>query len=460
MAIQGNVRGVSIQKKTVAAVRLGELLDDMSLSIPHYQRPYSWRPVTAVQLLEDLDEAQAEHHRSQVQVPYVLGTVILHAEKGQHDVVDGQQRLLTLKMILMLLSGSMGNFAHGDSPVTSVWVALRERLEGRDAENRAALAEFIRNHCQVVKVITDDLDEAFRIFDSQNSRGKALAPHDLLKAHHLREMRQEAPAMKAAVVHAWESVRDEDLERLFSRYLYRIRKWSRGERAGRFSTADIGMFKGITGAEGPAARYHQAAQAALPVLNEWGGTADDRNGQRAQFQLDHPPLAGRHFFEMVEFMLEELNFTVSEGFDRCGGDDCLGDGCPGCRSRFAIYDLQALASESQLSPAPYRGWYRLVGEIYIAALLYFISRFGTDHLIQARERLFRWAYSLRVRSLRVTHQSMNRLGTGADGDSAFRMLREADSWRVINHLETGQLTPPDEDHAQNLRAFFAAGEQK
>lgn len=33
-----------------------------------------------------------------------------------------------------------------------------------------------------------DISEAFQFFDSQNARGKALYPHDLLKAYHLREM--------------------------------------------------------------------------------------------------------------------------------------------------------------------------------------------------------------------------------------------------------------------------------
>ncbi|VTM47205.1 Uncharacterised protein [Klebsiella pneumoniae] len=42
----------------------------------------------------------------------------------------------------------------------------------------------------------------FRVFDSQNYRGKPLAPHDLLKAHHLREMHDESAAMKVAVVEA------------------------------------------------------------------------------------------------------------------------------------------------------------------------------------------------------------------------------------------------------------------
>lgn len=66
-----------------------------------------------------------------------------------------------------------------------------------------------------MRIVTDDIDEAFRVFDSQNYRGKPLAPHDLLKAHHLREMHDESAAMKVAVVEAWEAVNDEDLDRLF-----------------------------------------------------------------------------------------------------------------------------------------------------------------------------------------------------------------------------------------------------
>lgn len=69
-----------------------------------------------------------------------------------------------------------------------------------------------------MRIVTDDIDEAFRVFDSQNYRGKPLAPHDLLKAHHLREMHDESAAMKVAVVEAWEAVNDEDLDRLFSTF--------------------------------------------------------------------------------------------------------------------------------------------------------------------------------------------------------------------------------------------------
>ncbi|MGC6756730.1 hypothetical protein ACP0GT_25630, partial [Escherichia coli] len=47
--------------------------------------------------------------------------------------------------------------------------------------------DFLLNRCQVVCFVLQDISEAFQFFDSQNARGRDLAPHDLLKAFHLRE---------------------------------------------------------------------------------------------------------------------------------------------------------------------------------------------------------------------------------------------------------------------------------
>ena len=46
--------------------------------------------------------------------------------------------------------------------------------------------------------------EAFQLFDSQNTRGRALDPHDLLKAYHLREMQNDKYEMEYAVT-KWEA---------------------------------------------------------------------------------------------------------------------------------------------------------------------------------------------------------------------------------------------------------------
>ena len=97
----------------VRRVTAGELLAE-DLRIPPYQRPYSWTPGTAVQLLDDIREAfgprteLGDPGTSASALPsYVLGAVILHRDTGSGElhVVDGQQRLLTLVMILDLLDG-------------------------------------------------------------------------------------------------------------------------------------------------------------------------------------------------------------------------------------------------------------------------------------------------------------------------------------------------------------------
>ena len=71
---------------------------------------------------------------------------------------------------------------------------------------------FLLNQCSLVKIVTDDQSEAFQFFDSQNSRGKELAPHDLLKAYHLREMGREDERTKIEVIKQWEDYGENELK--------------------------------------------------------------------------------------------------------------------------------------------------------------------------------------------------------------------------------------------------------
>ena len=65
------------------------------------------------------------------------------------------------------------------------------------------LRDFIEKQCELIVVITDDVSEAFQFFDSQNARGKALYPHDLLKAYHLREMSDIDERKTEQIVKEW-----------------------------------------------------------------------------------------------------------------------------------------------------------------------------------------------------------------------------------------------------------------
>ena len=455
---------MTIRAEDVSAICVGKLLEE-DLRIPPYQRPYSWTPATALQLFDDITDTHKDPVRNSG--TYVLGAVILHADSNQSrqsgsstplNVVDGQQRLLTLRMMLSILDSSDGTDAPRgqDNPISRVRSELHRRISATPSAERRALADFIRDQCHLVRVVTDDVDEAFRVFDSQNYRGKALAPHDLLKAHHLREMRGESSALKAAVVETWESAGDADLDRLFSIFLYRIARWSRGESAPGFTTHDIGMFKGVTprGSLSPAEQYHVAAQSALPMLSAWGASlppedggpsesAEHRDAQRSRFQIDAPILAGRPFFEMVSFMLDEIDrlrgiafepeWEEFASYEQVGGTRPDGTEEP--------IEFQERAARSR---------YRYVSELYLAALLYYTNRFGDEELRLARRRLFAWAYSLRVELLRVQFRSIDNLARGQDDAvSAFELLRNGSSGRTLAPL-SAPLSERRPDHEVDL----------
>lgn len=77
------------------------LLSLPNLNIPVYQRPYKWSQANLADLLSDLKIYRDKS-------AYRLGAVVFHrhsaAGKSQLDIVDGQQRTLTL-MLLVKSSG-------------------------------------------------------------------------------------------------------------------------------------------------------------------------------------------------------------------------------------------------------------------------------------------------------------------------------------------------------------------
>lgn len=79
---------------------IGELYTrDITLNIPKWQREYSWDADEEVRLLlEDLDDFVSSEKRHN----YVLGSIITYALKdGSHAIVDGQQRIITLYLLLL-----------------------------------------------------------------------------------------------------------------------------------------------------------------------------------------------------------------------------------------------------------------------------------------------------------------------------------------------------------------------
>ena len=75
-------------------------MNDNRYIVPSYQRPYSWTQEQCVQLYEDITKAFAENDS------YFVGNIVLASKEDneQQEIVDGQQRLITLWLFIKALS--------------------------------------------------------------------------------------------------------------------------------------------------------------------------------------------------------------------------------------------------------------------------------------------------------------------------------------------------------------------
>jgi uncharacterized protein with ParB-like and HNH nuclease domain len=84
-------------KSNLENLDLSKLLKK-KLKIPEYQRYYTWETSHVLDLLKDIFDRET---------PYLMGTVILHKNNDDLDIVDGQQRLVTLTIMLRELNSNL-----------------------------------------------------------------------------------------------------------------------------------------------------------------------------------------------------------------------------------------------------------------------------------------------------------------------------------------------------------------
>lgn len=153
------------------------------LELPSYQRPYRWDQKNIEFFWNDIKDSNAA---------YDFGIIVLVKNKDdKFDIVDGQQRIVTLSLMLRSLA----------SPVADSFIG-NTTLQGRDSEKHIGYnlqwfrrqAAKLENQQEMIGkilngyadvVVMDNLDEALKFFDRMNTSGVALTDSDILKSHHL-----------------------------------------------------------------------------------------------------------------------------------------------------------------------------------------------------------------------------------------------------------------------------------
>ncbi len=421
--------------------------ENPNLEIPDYQRPYKWTEYNVQQLLDDivLNSDVSE---------YRLGTVVLHKNKGQNEadvlhIVDGQQRLTTISLILQALkersfedSKVYDRYKHISSNLLvsitehpdsqyNLWKNY-QRIKDIVRSFSDEIIEFFFDNCKVVWVEIKDVSEAFQFFDSQNSRGKDLDPHDLLKAFHLREMTDESEENTLNSVDSWERMNQVELAHLFNDYLFRVRNWSKGRRAKFFTKGEVDLFKGISLTSRENYNFIQPYRINHFFTEKYNNDMERKiDGQKMNypFQLDQIVINGRRFFEFVGYYSEIIDgikdtHDLGEKFEK---NEIVRYVKGGKSHAYAI--LETLAKY----PGRNRTGDRYVRNVFDCCLMYYQDKFGLEMIDKAIEKFFIWAYRERLVKSAVQLASIDNLGIGMESQSIFRVIREAKDVKEVLH---------------------------
>lgn len=399
--------------------KVGELLKKGNLRIPSYQRPYKWNRKHIRNLFYDLRDAMGKKE-------YQIGSVILHKNDG-YDIVDGQQRLISISLFLHLLD-SLENYKGAKQLLSSAefgelscyhasenyneWKNLTQLVGENQAKD---ICNFLLENCSV-SVITmpqKRLSEAFQLFDSQNNRGKSLEPHDLLKAYHLRKQDSE----DERIVEKWEQfVEDKDLslKELFDKHLFRMRRWSRGEtgltnkRYGsylRFTEYFIDDFKGVD------------LNQNFPYLELY------RHIENLPMSITMPIIDGSKFFEYIE----SAHGTIKEHKDFLNAELGFSDEPEGEEKNLAYPEGMLNIYNSS------KGRYLKCHNMFLNICSLFAERFGKDELSkEIVETLFIWSYYPRVKSKAIYDATVGKYAAGGK----FRQKEVQKIFQLLSHAVT------------------------
>ncbi len=372
-------------------IALKELLDK-NLVIPEYQRPYEWTNNYIKTLLNDLLLYIYKDNKQ-----YTVGNIIIHNDMGVLNVVDGQQRLVTLHLLLYALDGkkklklSEQQFNEiSEHNIHSNYLFIQSWLRRFNQQEKEYFYKILTLNIHFFYTEVETIEEAFQLFDSQNTRGKKLKPTDLLKAFHLQQIEDNvSEKTKREYVDKWEELsKDNNLNKFIEEHLFRIRKWIKRDSVFNFSNEHVDEFKGINISN----NVFNFSKRDIIIYHSYEKIYNDKeisiyNSEvKFPFQIDQPIINGKMFFEYIFYFYDKFKNIKEE------------------KNKWSDFYKNHCLN--------YHGWQR-IGDYYLRNLfvnfsIYVITRFSLSEYEIYFRKVYRNFYYPRVEkdNSRVTYSSV------------------------------------------------------
>lgn len=374
------------------------------LSIPEYQRSYSWTVENVFQLLEDLQENyEIKKNKKNGEASYRLGSIILHKQPNEkYHIVDGQQRLVTLTMLFHCLDpNSKISLLESEFTIEEnkniqrnlkiIKTFTSENLPREEDKND--YIKFLKNNIEMllIEIEKDYLQTAYQLFDSQNARGLSLNGTDILKAYHLRACHLSNDNELAKIVKNWEDLENKPDESEYFRgrdtrntldktlnLLYKTRRWTKN-----LSVDDYNI---------------NSIKCRDSVINEFKGIILENgeynykkfipNAEAGRHQISEPIINGERFFNYIFFYHNEINKMEEKLRELFSKEPFKGD--------------KKFLGDFNRSGDSY------IRDAYQVLLLKIWDRYDSNALEKLNIHIYKWIYQLRLINNRISYFTVNK----------------------------------------------------
>lgn len=354
-----------------------------NLRIPEYQRIYCWPQKNVELILDDIFQHPERTHA------YHLGTIILQKKDGCYDIIDGQQRLVTLGLILLELGKNDISLLQQKfhSSEAQKYVAYNKYLIETyvkrfcNESDKNKWAENILDRISMDALILNDssLDLAYTFFSTQNARGKALTDYELLKSHHLRFIPEDRVLQQRHLAKRWDELLvlsereengDKSLSIVMGIYLYCLRKWTKMQT---WYIKEPNRVKN---------EFESAPM--IPDIPPFG----------EKFEFMDPIQGGTHFFAFVENFIQKYRlFILTRQYNIIWHTiSCSG----------LLKDNFTNESKCEMKRRTH-WWY---GDVIATFLFAYYLKFGESYLAEALTCITRMVSQLRYEKKRANKQSI------------------------------------------------------
>lgn len=372
------------------------------LSIPEYQRPYVWQEKQVNQLLDSV----IEHYESTiVEKPmYYLGSILLHQDKEFLKIIDGQQRLTTSLLIQKILNpDSKSGITYSASKTIdnikytfSYLKSIKERNIFEYSE-KDVLDLFDLSNINVTLIVTDTEDLAYTFFETQNTGGVRLSGSDILKAHHLRAI--NCPKTINYQARRWEAYDSFKIEYIV-KLLTKVRFWDNRK------WRSFPYYKNEEGIK-------------VSIIDEY--TIDTKNNHEdISYHYSTIKNDGGRMFQLHESNYKQLKQPLANGnntLDYINEYIHLHEILFGSVKDYRVSDNYYEFRNHVLHG---KNGTLFLKELFEAAMISYVSRFGLYRLYEAGLWLYRMIYSLRATNKRNVRE-----------DSAFKFVYD---YQLIDNI--------------------------